>query len=374
MSDIYLSPRMILSYLKDLESKVQLTEKQAYVPCDDNNFATDEDLEREAKRILKYVNLVDCVPTCKFEYINNGCAGYTINNSSRYSIPISVNHKYCNNCKACRAILAHEICHKVIYLNGINYEPRFQEYNEIFTDLCTIYIGLGQLVLDGYIDPKTKDLNMGYLKVDMYYETFAIVAKATSKYQLNNNIKISDPLLEDALSIYSTPEDAKKILVQTFEKNEMNLAEVNRNILLLHQILDQVYVKHGDIFRKMSREFVNLGIFNDKLADKPLTLFSGIYESLFERNEQKAFTVAQTDIFNLILSLTNEYEEIDIGKLDYSSLKCPNCGYSTTTKIYDREATVRCPSCGIYFRFCNSLLNITKMRRLQSNLIEERKK
>lgn len=378
MSEIYLSPRKLLSYLKDLESKVPVVNQGAYLSNDfSNSFLSDADLNREANKMLHFVGLTQCVPTCKFDSIEDGYAGYTINNHSIKEISIVVNNKYKGKYTACRAILAHEICHKVIFLNGIDFKyPVPKEFVEIYTDLCTIYIGFGKLILDGYIDSKSDTLKMGYLKVDMYRQTFNIIAKATGKYQIDGNIHTNDPYLDEALSIWSSVDSAKSSLREGFLNAEKRIAEMNRNILMLHQILDQVYSIHGELFRKSSNDAENLGIFANELGKKPITLFSMIYETVLEKQKEvnEAFTVAETEIYNLIMALTDEYKEIDLGALSYETLKCPNCGFESKTTIEDRDTIIRCPSCKIYFRFCNSHLNITKMRKLRSENLEQEKR
>lgn len=374
MEAIYLSPRIILSYLKDLENKVPVLHEGSYQPNYEINFNRDTDLEKEAKNILNFVGLTECVPKCKFDKTDNGVAGFTKNNLSIYEIEITVNQKYKGNHKACRAILAHEICHKIIFINGIDFKfPVPQEYNEIYTDLCTIYIGLGNVVLDGYIDPNTKNLKMGYLRVDMYRQAFKIIAITTNRYSVYEcNDDIYDPFLDEALSIWGTPEEIKATLKEAFLKNEKALAEVNRNILLLKQILTQVFTIHGSIFRKLSNEASDLGIFGEKLKNKPISLFSNVYESLFDHSEQEKFSLAQNEIYNLILTITDEYKDISLGALSYNDLVCPNCGYTSKTNIEDRDTIVKCPSCKIYFRFCNTHLNITQMRQQRSKFIAEK--
>lgn len=378
MDAIYLSPRKILSYLKDLENKVPVINDSAYRATSQNSFQSNADLDREAKSILNYVGLKECIPTCKFDKVDGNIAGYTINNYSIYNIPITVNEKYKCNSKACKAILAHEICHKVIFLNGINFtSPVPQEYNEIFTDLCTIYMGLGQLVLDGYIDKNTKGLKMGYLKADMYRHAFSIVALTTKRYgEVNRNqiADIADIYLEDAISLWDTTDVLKKKLKDAFSDEEKALSIVNRNILLLKQILDKVYTTHGEIFRKKSKEAESLGLFDELNEKKPLALFSMLYESLFDHTESEKFSIAQIGISNLILYLTDEYKDISLGALSYSKLKCPNCGFESTTNIEDRDTIIKCPSCKVYFRFCNSHLNITSMRQIRDRQIAEKEK
>lgn len=377
MEQLNLTPRTILAYLRTLEGKVPVVNRTAYKITDwDNNFRSNSDLEREAKQMLEYVGLDQCIPTCTFDNVPDNNAGYTINDYSVTGVPIWVDNRYKGNPVACRAILAHEICHKVDFLNKVESPPPLGlKDNEIYADLCTMYIGLGNLVLNGYFDKKTGELKMGYLTPVTYAKTFSIVARATGMYTPDKNFpQFCDPLLEDAMEIWGAEDKLRRVLKDSFSDDEKALAEVNRNIIMLQQILDQVYTKHGDIFRRRSNEAVRLGIFGDRLAKKPFTLFAAVYETLFDHSEKHRFSYAQTEISNLILALTDEYKDIDLGALSYATLKCPNCGWTSKTSIEDRDAVVRCNSCGIYFQFCNSRLNITGMRKLRKEHIDEKKK
>ncbi|MGM9803436.1 MAG: hypothetical protein ACI308_04585 [Muribaculaceae bacterium] len=366
---IDLSPRQILSYLTDLEVKVPIVNNKYYEPTGRNVFLSNSNLELEASQILKYVGLSECVPTCHFKELNNNDAGCTINNSSEKDIPIYVHNHFIGNAKACRAILAHEICHKVLYLNGIDYKPPFPNtYNEIFADLCTIYIGLGKVVLDGYFEINFHTQRMGYLSPNMYLNTYSIIAHTTKRYPPEGRIdEFSDPLLEEALRLwYNT--DVQQLIRNTLIKNEEKLAELNRNILLLQQILGQIYTRHSGFFRKLSKEARNVGLFSMTPTNKPIALFSRVYESQFNHSEEGKFSIAQAEIQSLILALTDEYNDIDLGALSYDKVKCPCCGTETKTTNEDRSTLIQCSSCHTVFLICNSRLNITKMRRTRERL------
>lgn len=60
---------------------------------------------------------------------------------------IEIDVKFKNDCEFVLAILAHEICHKYLYLNNLKLFPEYE--NEMLTDAATIYTGLGKLSLNG---------------------------------------------------------------------------------------------------------------------------------------------------------------------------------------------------------------------------------
>lgn len=114
---------------------------------------------------------------------------------------ILVNQKYKNNSLITGAILAHEITH--LFLIGRNKIYLKNDYeNEIFTDLASIYLGLGILVINGmkyesnwfltaigllaggfYLDTKT--LSFGYFSPKQYGERF-------ETYCFVNNINLNN--------------------------------------------------------------------------------------------------------------------------------------------------------------------------------------
>lgn len=372
---IYLTPRQILAYLCDLESKVPRHTPRPYEAKGNWKFDSDRGLEREAESILSYVGLDKCTPTCSFAETPDGVAGMTHNTLSPSEITITVSEAYRGKTTACRAILAHEICHKVIFMNGIDYQyPAPEAFNDTFVDLCTIYIGLGQTVLDGYIDDDTDTLKMGYLKPDMYRQAFKIMQSATGMYGNAGLVCIQDPLLEDALDKWQHTQNPRETLKQTFMKEEAVVAKVNRDILLLRQILRQVYMEHGKVLRRLSETYSSFGLFDDTLAGCPLRQFRAVYETMFERADNTRADKIQESIGQLFLDLADEYAEVDINALDYTEVLCPNCGSKSRFNAVGRDTIIKCPNCGTHFCINQNALNIPALRLRRAKAAEAKAK
>lgn len=368
---IYLTPRQILTYLCDLESKVPRHSPRPYEAKGNWKFDSDRGLGHEAESILAYIGMGKCVPTCSFAKTPDGVAGMTQNTSSPLEITITVSEAYRGKGTACRAILAHEICHKVIFMNGIDFRyPTPEAFNEIFVDLCTIYIGLGQTVLDGYIDDDTDTLKMGYLKPDMYRQTFKIMQSATGMYGNAGLVCIQDPLLEDALDKWQRTPNPRETLKQTFMKEEAVMAKANRDILLLRQMLRQVYMEHGKVLRKLSETYSSFGLFDDTLAENPLRQFRAVYETLFERADNTRTDKMQESLNSLLLDIADEYDMINLDALDYTDILCPNCGNKSHFNALGRETIIKCPNCGTHFCINQNALNIPALRLRRAKAAE----
>lgn len=79
---------------------------------------------------------------------------------------ILIDEKYKNDPQILGAILAHEITHHLLYEKGIVYKDKLE--NERFTDLATVFFGLGKLLLNGYSSNYNK---IGYIS----YERLAYI-------------------------------------------------------------------------------------------------------------------------------------------------------------------------------------------------------
>lgn len=372
---IYLTPRQILAYLCDLESKVPQRNTRPYEAKGNWKFDSDRGLEREAESILSHVGLDKCTPKCSFAKTPDGVAGMTQNTPSPFEITITVSDKFRGKATACRAILAHEICHKVIFMNGIDYKyPAPEALNEIFVDLCTIYIGLGKTVLDGYIDEDTDTLKMGYLKPDMYRQAFKIMQNATGLYDNAGLVCISDPLLEDAIDKWQHTQNPREALKQAFMKEEAAVAKVNRDIILLRQMLRQVYMEHGKALRDLSETYSSFGLFDDTIAGCPLRRFKALYETLFERADNTRVDKIRESINRLLLDLADEYAKGDFDALDYTEVLCPNCGNKSHFNAVGRETIIKCPSCGTHFCINQNALNIPALRLRKAKEAEAKAK
>ena len=129
------------------------------------------------------------------------------------------------------AILAHELTHYFLFNKGINISDEIE--NERFTDLATVYLGLGKLTLNGY-DPITWKISrpkgeitytyrVGYLSTD----EIAIINYIICKFR-NINPDIAETNLSNkSITLFLNA----KIIVDNYEKekqHQKNKIEIKR--------------------------------------------------------------------------------------------------------------------------------------------------
>ena len=151
----------------------------------------------EFNKITKYVmscfGYPNVLPICGFGEEGKNTAGHTeyIDDDEegviKYGFPIVINvaQDAKGDSDKILAILVHEICHNVLRLYKFPILSGIE--NEIYTDLATIYLGLGKYTLNGHRTVKTRVENLGfqvnyhkttskvgYLTDDTYYRAYVL--------------------------------------------------------------------------------------------------------------------------------------------------------------------------------------------------------
>lgn len=361
--DIYLSPRKILSYMCDLEAKLPKRSFITYNPSEIPKIVGDNDLNIAAQMMMRFVGLENYLPQCKFVETSDGVGGYTYAARTDNLVPISVSKEYIGNRAAILAVLAHEICHKVIFVNGIRYNAPFEMMNEVFTDICTIYVGFGNLILNGYITSNNKHTSyLGYLQFHVYKDVNNIMQQVLNSKSVDD-LEEGDPYLDDAFRMWHSNDDKYRLFMDSFVDIQDEYSKLSRDIGLLTQIMKQIkdsyvstlgradecYFSRGDIYNK-----------DTKVLIRPIAAFSAIYENILTKDHQAKLLEYNSVINDAMLSLIDMCKEVQVDKLSYESVTCPFCHKESVIKSFDgRSLIAKCPSCGKHFHLNHEHWNCT---------------
>lgn len=376
--DIYLSPRNILSYMSDLEAKLPKRRFVEYNPSEIPKIEGNSELNTAAQMMMKFVGLENYTPQCSFSETSDGVGGYTYAARTDNLLPITVSKEYIGNRAAILAILAHEICHKVIYVNGIRYNAPFEMMNEVFTDICTIYVGFGNLILNGYITSNNKHTSyLGYLQFDVYKDVNNIMQQVLNSRKVNE-LKERDLFLEDAFSMWHSNADKYRLFMDSFVDIQDEYSRLSRDIGLLTQMMKQIkdsfistleraddcYFRKGDIYNKDTKEL-----------NRPIAAFSAIYENILTKDHQEKLLEYNGIINEAMLSLIDRCKEIQVDKLSYDSVICPFCHKKSVNKSFDgRSLIAKCPSCGKHFHLNQEHWNYTIEQGRRKRELEEKRR
>ncbi len=384
---IFLTPKKILYNLKRIEQALKHDGLNLYQPQILHKLSplNDKILCAETKSMLEFVGLYNYVTDVKFGETEKGVAGFieSSNNTTEKAVHITVSGTYKGKWKSCIAILAHEICHKVLAVHGLREED--VEANETLVDLATIYVGFGNLILDGYISDSNNQI-IGYLKLNNYKVAHHIVSIVYGKESLQSTgLADVDFLIDDVLEYWTKAKSETELMNGCFEECEWQIAELHRNIMLLEEILS--YCKNSVIheFAKYDNIFFKALEKRDGQYKNKLTALSLLYDMCASENYPKhkdnAFLKKVNDVVSTsIHDLFFQYQKKYGIELKYDFL-CPHCGTKMKNdgKIVDRNAILRCPHCKCHYYYIGETINFSRrqrelkeIREKENTLIDER--
>lgn len=370
----YLSPKEILSYLCDLERKLPNRVYHIYIPSHRHDFGevTPEVLNDECQLMLNFVGLDRYISNVKFAMLDANVAGCTTpGDTSNNVLSISVSSTMKNDWSASLATLAHEICHHVIYMNGIR--PNIGWMTEAFTDLCTLYTGFGQLVLDGY---KTNKHTLGYLDWDTYEVTNHIVNVVLGNVSSSNTGYAGrDIFADNAIKIWESEENRNSAITQSFERQSARLADTLYKIDHLENLLN-IFRDHSKAeIQQLSQSFASNRLMMADGYPNKIAAFSLLYDtyiSIIDKEEDNNDRVMEAALFNLFMEAKKRYGTVVLNR----EIVCPCCG-KRFKNIESNFGTkiIKCQSCNNYFVVNTNEWNPTKVQRKEElNRIEKRKR
>jgi hypothetical protein len=369
MNAIYISPKGIIDYLKKIECVIPMKEFRQYKPTQicSNQEITDKHLTSELYRMLDFVGLKGYEVEVGFSETDEGVAG-TISSLSPYAydrkVHIDVSKKFTLNWKSCVAVLAHELSHKVLYVNGI-YEQDVQK-NEIMTDISTLYLGFGDVVLDGYVSGSNMQI-LGYLTYDNYKVAYMIINIIYGKDK-STDIRFGDVdvLVDEALKVWRNSESEIGLMKECFKEQERQLSELYRNLTMLEQIVKQCKQDMISIYERFEDKFYkSLKYENGELKNK-ITAFSRIYELIINDSypvakDNQYYNEMNGIVEEALFNINKNYQAKQSFEFKYY-IECPCCRNSKLIKSSDEKNRIMlCTRCGCHFLFYSEKLNFTKV-------------
>lgn len=365
MQSIDLSPLSILNRMKKIENAIPRKDFDVYTAQSFPNSGniTNEDLQKEAKFMLEFCGLKGYETDILFAKTEQGVGGYITSSSNIYerAVHIKVSDEYIGYPERCLAVLAHEICHKVIDVNGLH--DTDTDENETLTDLATIYMGLGEIILRGY---KSHTHILGYLDFNNYRVAHHIMCVVYGHVESEKTgLAESDVLLDDVINYWERAGSERSILKECFVALEKQHSAFWKNLNLLTELINRFkidmlhnYMHYDSIFYKNLQD--DNGNFKRKLA-----AFSILYELIASDSYPEAKTNAAIEGLNNIVEdsiydLFTFYQQRNVIDFKYD-IECPNCRTisKNNQKVMGRKAVLKCGKCGCHYLYDAEIWNCT---------------
>ena len=317
----YISPRGILERFQLFEEKIPLKSNEItdYVSslykCKD---FTEDDINAEAFRMLQHVGMGHYRPKCVWRDLGDRTMGCIVP-STDCNVEISLNAKSCTTRKVILATLAHEICHKLLLVNGIEYKDTPQ--NEYAADLCTIYVGFAQLIFAGY---ESSELILGYLKHHVYTQAYNIVLAVRGKDRSAMIDPDWDLYLSEALEEWDKGKDKRRLIEELFSQLSQDIALFHRNVnYLQHAVEAKQRVQKLNEMCFIDGAFSSIG----GGVKKPISVFRMIYEITLEKSEpDESLVKVNESLAEIIAAYISQNEGSNGETLHQADVYCPMCG------------------------------------------------
>lgn len=376
----YLSPKEILSYLCDLENKLPKRDYKIYVEShrhdDDFGRVTPQEMNEECQHMLKFVGMGNYKADARFVTLDAGTAGRTVpGHTPGGKVLIEVSDGLTGNWKAVIATLAHEICHHVIHRALIR--PMANEVTEAYTDLCTIYVGFGQLILDGYrTNVRRQERTLGYLDWNTYLVTNQMVNVVRGGvHSGNTGLQGSDVFADEVIQLWESEEKRNDVINKAFEKRSATLTDTMRNIAFMENLMN-TYREHLKFQAKeLSDSFVATKEALRNGSDGSLKTFSTLYDAHMlcqESGNTEKDGVLEAALYNLYNNMQRRMGPIVLER----DVVCPCCG--KRYKLHgntESKKIIMCKQCGTNFVIDTSAWNPqTIQHREEQKRIEKKKR
>lgn len=372
---IQLSFKEIVSYLCHIERKASrkqfaLYEMKHWVQPDVTvPIATVRD---EAINILEFAGLHNYQTDIRFETLDNNTGGnISLNNTMEPVVHINVSSTFRNNWKAVLAILAHEICHKFLMVNGL-YCSLNVDVNETYVDLTTMYVGFGELILNG-CDAKVGNMSykLGYLTMDTYQVAYRLACCVLGETSTNRGIGI-DEFADEALNLWKMKDDKIELLKECFVKKSQQLSELSRNMAAMEQLFSHCKQDLSSDYDALDKEFFQeLKMENGTVKNK-MAAFLAFYNAAYGRKDDE-LVKELNEVFNEALyNAYMVYQQHGHFELKPEKVTCPS--YGTVGKTVKTESgIVKCPKCYRTFYWKADQWNCTCYQRQMETQRREEK-
>ena len=369
--EIYISPKKILSYLKDFEEKLPLPQKAYFVSTFTVTPLTIEALNYEVDKMAEFIGLVNFRANCKWTKLPKGVGGQILLDNRRSgTLDIQINEDYKNEQEVTSATLAHELCHKYLQIHGIYY-PNVTEINEIFTDLCTMYVGFGNIIIKGY---STKNWESGYLNYPIYQRTNNLIRMVIWGEENQAIKEYAEPFLDEALNLWISSPNKRNLSRNEYIRVYDEFTEYQKNIEIFKQMLYMMDEKPLELAKEIDEKMYNPNWFEgeEELKHK-VDCFVGIYEGLIIKEKFKDTPIhsINTHLKRIIAQMVdtigrNRFPSDIIYRLQF---ECPYCKQkASVSKIAYTETIVKCPNCKKRFAVDGNPFDLIPARNDLDNL------
>ena len=363
MEKYNLNERDILSKLALIEKHLNGFNPDFYKVSNDFHSNDIISVQKEASKMMKFVGLNHHVACITYTNTDKGTGG-NIDLDNSDSVFIEINQDYKNDAEKTLAVMAHEICHKVLYVNHLYY-PNNTIENELLTDISTVYVGFGKLSLNGcynesyskkrewkdnqWVDvTTTRKEYVGYLSLRQFALAYNIVCSCygiSGEKRLSGLNSTSSKVVKSLALLCHTAYNLDD-LRQKLKIVQKQPADLTRCIVMMERILLELKEHVKEEHKRFNNDFVlPYTRYNNTDPINKQIVVADLFSKYIDMDYKKKETINQLQTFLDDYTINH--------KINYSVLldiECPCCGYKKQKALKEqKEIFIKCPNCGYIF-------------------------
>ena len=349
------------------------------------------EVQNAGKKISNFIGLPNLTFVITYTTQDKNVAGHIeLNNNSDEGVFIEIDEKFKSEPEIILAILAHEICHKLIHINGLS---QFGYENEILTDIATIYTGLGKLSLNGCesinistdtqwsgderkTTTTTTTQKVGYLKRSQFaflYKVICEMRRIPNDYAISG---LNGSAIEVLNKVYFNHND--NLFYNDYALKEVNetLKKVNNDIHLISALntkLSKTIYNNIEVAKETNRTIHNkikstskkyIDKANEKLKPESLNFVKNLLliddleklERIYQNEEREIISINSQYFGFLTKQNKNRIFPINLNNREVLyNIKCPICQHSMHLK-QDKLVKIKCLKCKYSFIVDNTTI------------------
>ena len=338
-------------------------------------------LQRTAKQIAEFIGLKGITPIINLSDLQQGTGGkIDLSDSNSKDIYIEIDRELINSPDSIHCILSHELAHKWLQLLSLEASDTYK--NEIRTEIATVIVGLGKLMLNGcrstirqrFITPDGTQTQsnthlLGYLSLEEFAYIYSIVCRLQSirKDQMLTGLR---PEAEIALSNWSAfslnfSDESETETIKRYQEEDKSLQIELNELGKYLQFLQSIILGSASNLRDKAhlRAMEDLKLiqpFIDKYLSEPnidpLEIAEKVAELQISYNRKLEFTKNIRDAKEEVILFSNLVAtslKIQDEKILNSAEKiaCPYCEKNLRLPTSVKSANVTCPECNYKFYY-----------------------
>jgi hypothetical protein len=346
------------------------------------------EIQNAAKKLASYAGLSDLTFNIAVASQNEKTAGHIDLNTPGNFVFIEISENVRDFKQAILATLAHEISHKYAKINKLYLAEgeAFKLENEKLTDILSIYLGFGKLMINGsynsityqtysnnQIVNTTKSYVLGYLNISEYIFIYLIInfmrnidtEEMIRGIKSEDNIGMIKKMLHDNDILFNSLRKDPDYLNQKKSSLEDYISDFQKKMADVENILS--YLKNkiisgaDDNLKKLHIEMNNfrnnLNIhFNKHEYNNCINILQSYIadDKIVEIKKQLNNKIKIVDnlykgLFLVIKKYNKLFNNFDLNEENFRTITCSIDGTKMRFKKNGKNISVKCPKCGYQF-------------------------